>query len=761
MISSRSILKPPRPPGSARRAGARGGRSRRAAPRRGGPARGRGRAGPRANPSRGGAASRRRPRDLPSGARPPPPPRAAPRARAPSAGARIRPPPPGTPRRGARARARRGASRARRPGRAPARGARAAIRARARSGSPRLACGARGSPRGCGSPRRGPPRGAPASTGSGGRRSGSRARPRARCRRRAARAPRSARSGRRSPPAGAGPRRRRRRGAGRSHAPPRAGRPRGRPRAGPGSARARRLRGFQDSCSAFREWYSRPRRMDFASPLRIGDLIRRNARAVPDRPAASLAGRLLSHAELDLAANRVGSALRDLGVSRGERVVAWADTSLEQLALFAGASKLGAVFAPLDARLDVVEAISVASLAGPALLVADRPPAEAAAAVAEALGVRAVGLGSVDGRGDPRTLLHAERRAEDPGEPELRETDPHVMFFTSGSTGRPKGVVLSHRANYLRTFQGVFRDVPEISVCMFPLFHMAGFTLALAAWQTRGEIALVPGAGADAILETVQRRRANRLYCIPSIWQRILDADPARFDTSTLRELDSGTSAVPIELVRALKEAFPGTLTRIYYGSTECGSATSLADADVLRKPGSVGPPSLGVDLRLSEAGEICVRSAYLMDGYFDDPAATAAALREGWFHSGDLGELDDEGHLRVVGRIKEVIRSGGESVAPVEVEAVLSGHPYVAEVAVVGIPDPQWGEIVCAVVVPAAGGTPTLPALQKHCGGTLAAFKKPRRLELVDALPRTPATGQVQRTLLVQRLGVRAATRA
>jgi acyl-CoA synthetase (AMP-forming)/AMP-acid ligase II len=293
---------------------------------------------------------------------------------------------------------------------------------------------------------------------------------------------------------------------------------------------------------------------------------------------------------------------------------------------------------------------------------------------------------------------------------------------------------------------------------MFPLFHMAGFTLALAAWQTRGELALVENASAEAILETVARRRANRLYCIPSIWRRILDARPERFDARSLLELDTGTSAVPIELVRALKEAFPGTTTRIYYGSTECGSATALSDADLLRKPGSVGPPSPGVDLRLAESGEICVRSAYLMDGYFDDPAATAAALHDGWFHSGDLGELDDEGYLRVVGRIKEVIRSGGESVAPAEVEAVLATHACVAEVAVIGVPDPQWGEVVCAAVVPAPGATPTLPELQKHCEGRLAGFKKPRRLELVDALPRTPATGQVQRTLLVQRIAARPA---
>jgi acyl-CoA synthetase (AMP-forming)/AMP-acid ligase II len=316
--------------------------------------------------------------------------------------------------------------------------------------------------------------------------------------------------------------------------------------------------------------------------------------------------------------------------------------------------------------------------------------------------------------------------------------------------------VLSHRANYLRSFQGVFRDVPEVSVCMFPLFHMAGFTLALSAWQTRGELVLVESATADALLAAVERRRANRLYCIPAVWTRILEAGAALFDTSSLREVDTGTSATPIELIRALKQRFPGTATRVYYGSTEAGSATTLPDADVLRKPGSVGPPSPGVELRLSDAGEIRLRSPYLFDGYFDDPEATAAALVDGWYHTGDLGALDEEGYVSIVGRLREVIRTGGESVAPAEVEAVLATHPGVAEVAVVGLPDPSWGEVVCAVVVPRSGAGPSLEALQAHCEGRLAAYKKPRRLERMDALPRTAATGQVQRTLLVEWLSLR-----
>ncbi|MGI9592305.1 MAG: class I adenylate-forming enzyme family protein [Myxococcota bacterium] len=486
--------------------------------------------------------------------------------------------------------------------------------------------------------------------------------------------------------------------------------------------------------------------------LLIGEIFRRNAEAAPDAAAASLDEQVLSHRELDEAGSRLANVLRELGVGHGDRVITWLDTCLEILPLFVAAAKLGAVFAPLNARFGASEVAPVARLARAKLLVTDGPRAGDAARVAGEAGIPLVAH-LAGGPGVDLASAASSAPATAPVEPELRETDPHVLFFTSGSTGLPKGVVLSHRANFLRSFQGVFRDEPEISVCMFPLFHMGGFTLGLAAWQTRGELVLVPTPTADALLAAVERRRANRLYCIPAVWARVLELDPVRYDVSSLKEADTGTSAVPIELVRALKERFPGTRTRIYYGSTEVGSGTTLPDADVLRKPGSVGPPSPGVDLKLGEDGEICLRSAYLTDGYFDAPEATAAALVDGWFHTGDLGALDDAGYLSIVGRRNELIRTGGESVAPLEVETALAEHPSVAEVAVVGLPDPEWGERVCAVVVPRGERPPTLDELQHHCQGRLAGFKKPRRLELVEALPRTPATGQVQRTLLVEQI--------
>lgn len=509
--------------------------------------------------------------------------------------------------------------------------------------------------------------------------------------------------------------------------------------------------------------------------LLIGDVLRRAAEATPDAPAACVGARdrgfaTRTYAELERDANRLALALRTgQGVGHGDRILVWADTSIEVLPLFVAVAKLGAVFAPLNARLGAKEAGEVAALARGDLLIVDSARAAEAPELARAAGldrwallpVGDVGRASAsEDRGDdPQRLVLDATGLPDPGgpveEPLLEETDPHVIFFTSGSTGRPKGVVLSHRANWLRGFQGVFRDEPERTVCMFPLFHMAAFTLAIAAWQTRGEITYTDSS-AEALLAACEARRANRLYGLPLVWKRIVEADVGKYDLSSLVQLDSGTSATPIELLERMRVCFPDAKIRIYYGSTEVGSATALPDEDVLRKPGSVGFPSVNADVRLDEDGEILVRSPFLMDGYFDDPEATAAAFEGGWFRMGDLGSVDDEGYLSIVGRKKEILRTGGESVSPNEVEAVLRDCPGIEEVAIVGLPDPEWGELLCAAVVPSPGASLTLEMLRDYCEGRLAGFKKPRRIAILDALPRTAATSQVQRTMLVEEIQTR-----
>lgn len=514
--------------------------------------------------------------------------------------------------------------------------------------------------------------------------------------------------------------------------------------------------------------------------LLVGEIIRRAAATAPERPAVAVGVDQRTYAELEREAERLAHALRSqLGIGHGDRVLGWIDTAIEVMPLFVALARLGAVFAPLNARLSAEEAGDVAKLARGRLLIVDPARSADAERVASRAGieriallpvVRTLGDEGVGARsaslagaaGDPRLgtsdrylALDAQKLPDPPApivEPRLVETDPHVIFFTSGSTGRPKGVVLSHRASWLRGFQGVFRDEPERTVCMFPLFHMAGFTLAVSAWQTRGEIAYTT-ASADALLRMVEARRANRIYGLPVVWRRILDADLDAYDLSSLEQLDTGTSATPIELLREMKARFPRARIRIYYGSTEVGTANALSDADVLRKPGSVGPAAVSVDVELAPDGEICVRSPFLCDGYFDDPQATAAALVDGWFHTGDLGAFDAEGNLSITGRKKEILRTGGESVSPAEVEAVLRDVPGLEDVALVGLPDPHWGDLLCAAVVVKPGMEISLASLQSFCEGKLAGFKKPRRIARLAALPRTAATNQIQRTLLVEQI--------
>lgn len=486
--------------------------------------------------------------------------------------------------------------------------------------------------------------------------------------------------------------------------------------------------------------------------LTIGSVLARLARVSPGATAATLGDDRLTFGELDAASNRVAHALAGLGVGRGDRVAWWGDTALEALPVFGGLAKLGAVFMPVNARLSVAEAAPVVEHSAPRLLLTGASHRDAGVALAAQLVVR-----SVDHR--RRDELAAAASPTEPA-PGPDERDPHVIFFTSGSTGRPKGVVLSHRANWLRSFPGATTEAgPVVAargggvVCMFPLFHMAGFTIALGAWQARRPVHFSTADPAE-LLSTAARHHARRMYCIPAVWARILDHGVGGYDLSALVEADTGTSATPPELLAAIKAALPHTVTRVFYGSTEAGPAALLADADLTRKPGRVGVPQPGCEIELRD-GEICVRSDFLFDGYFADEDATRAArTADGFYRTGDLGARDADGYLSVVGRARDVIRSGGETIAPPDVEAVLADHPRVAEVAVVGVPDAQWGEIVTAVVVaPAGTAPPALADLRAHCDGRLAAYKHPRRIVVVDALPRTAATGQVQRALIVERI--------
>jgi acyl-CoA synthetase (AMP-forming)/AMP-acid ligase II len=477
--------------------------------------------------------------------------------------------------------------------------------------------------------------------------------------------------------------------------------------------------------------------------VRVHDILARLAKVSPTRVGATLGDEARTFRELDTGATRAAHRLAGAGVAHGDRVTWWGPTALDALEVGYGTSKIGAAIAPINPNFTEPEAAAALEVLHPRVVVPHPVHEDVARAVAEPMGIDV--LVTAPGWTDGASTTEPPRVGS--------SEDASNVFLTSGSTGVSKGAVLSHRAAWLRAIQ---RDVEEGatgrrgSVVMFGLFHMAGWYFIESALAADRPVHLVRGADPGELLHAVERWRASGLYCIPAVWQRILECGD-HHDTSSLVEVLTGTSLVTLDLIDALKARFPGSWTSVAYGSTEMGRGLVLVDSDLFSHPHSVGQPPPMVTARLSDEDEIWLRGPTMFSGYLDRPDATAEAIDpDGWFHTGDLATCDADGYFTITGRASESIRSGGEWVAPVEVESAISTHPAVAEVAVVGIPDDAWGEVVCAAIVVAPGATlPTVDELRAHVSDALVGPKQPRRVVQVDALPRTDATGQIRRRKL------------
>jgi acyl-CoA synthetase (AMP-forming)/AMP-acid ligase II len=464
--------------------------------------------------------------------------------------------------------------------------------------------------------------------------------------------------------------------------------------------------------------------------LLVSQIFRNAARNVPGRAALHVNGEVWTFAQLDAAADRLGSALLERGVRPGDTILHSAALSADTVMLFAAAARIGAIYAPIDPTLSEGERRPYAELVQPRLML---EPNGLAAIVAE--------LG--DDPAEPVREHHDENAA-------------HVLFFTSGSTGRAKGVPLTNRVSVLRSHAGAQPEPRGAAVCPFPLFHMAGWTIALQQWQARAAVVLPPKFAAEEIFAAIEEHRAERVYCIPAIWRRLLDhhaelrrAGARLPDLSSVRIADTGTSRTPPDLIQALTGLLPRARVRVFYGSTEAGLVACLEGEAVLQRPGRCGLPVQGVQVRLSATGELQVRGPAVFDGYFGG-ADTEALSSDGWLRTGDLAEIDDGGYVSIIGRTKEIIRSGGHTIVPSEIEAALADMPGVADLAVAGRADPDWGEIVCAAVVPRDGAAaPDLAQLRAYCASRLAPYKHPRQVVIVDHIPRTASTQQVNRVAL------------
>jgi acyl-CoA synthetase (AMP-forming)/AMP-acid ligase II len=333
------------------------------------------------------------------------------------------------------------------------------------------------------------------------------------------------------------------------------------------------------------------------------------------------------------------------------------------------------------------------------------------------------------------------------------EDDPAWILFTSGTTGTPKGAVLTH-GSLRAAVQGsnAARPIAEDDVYLycFPLCHVAAYNVLSLHAEGR-PVVLMAGFDAAALPRLVLAHHVTSMSLAPTMLAMLLD-DPG-FDPSTfagVRQVAYGASSMSPDLFRRAVDALGVDIVQ-GYGMTELSGNAVFLDSDGHRThPRAAGKPSPEVEVRLADDGEILVRAPQVIAGYWDEPEATAATIVDGWLHTGDLGEIDDDGYLSVVDRSKDIVVTGGENVSSREVEDVLSTHPAVRQVAVVGVPDERWGEAVCAVVVPR--DAVTLDDLVAHTRGVLGGFKQPRRLVLVDELP-TNAGGKVLKRELREQL--------
>jgi acyl-CoA synthetase (AMP-forming)/AMP-acid ligase II len=505
----------------------------------------------------------------------------------------------------------------------------------------------------------------------------------------------------------------------------------------------------------------------------LPEMLARNARLHPDKTALVFEGETRTTAELDERANRLANALAERGVGHGDKVALLLYNRLEVVEAFFGCQKLGACPVPMNFRLAQDELDYILDNADAVGVVADERLAEAAVAARAANPALRfhLAVGTAPAGSEP---YEAALAAASPAQPDVlvQESDLAFLMYTSGTTGRPKGAMLTQLnlvANTLNWVQEMQVEHDDVWLSGLPLFHIGGVNGVLPFIYVGGTTVITPSTGFDAArsLRQLEEHAVTVCYFVPTQWAEICALpEVAQVDTTRVRKALWGASTAPLSTLEALSSTFPSVEIVNAFGQTEMSSNTCfLKGDDAARKMGSVGKPVVNVEVRVvddmgadvaqGEVGEIVYRGPTVMQGYYGNEQATADAFAGGWFHSGDLVRVDEEGFIYVVDRKKDMIISGGENVYPAEVERVLAEHPAVAEVTVVGVPHAKWVETPLAVVVVAEGAEVTEQELVEFCRGSLAGYKKPGGIEFAEELPRN-AAGKVLRRRLRERHGDR-----
>jgi len=475
------------------------------------------------------------------------------------------------------------------------------------------------------------------------------------------------------------------------------------------------------------------------------------AAEAPDRPAIRLDDQTLTYGALDAAVARAAGMLRAEGVGAGDRVgVVLPNVPYFPLVYYA-ILRLGAVVVPMNPLLKGGEVAYHLSDSGAGLLLGWHGFGAECQAGSGAAGARCV----VVTPGDFDARLERSEPVEEVTE--RADDDPAVIIYTSGTTGTPKGALLTHRN--LRSGAEVavelVRAGPDsVALATLPLFHVFGMnSLMNTTMLGRGLMTLVPRFDPGAVLAVIARDRVTTFAGVPTMYTALLHhPERDRFDVSTLALCVSGGSAMPVEVLRGFDEAFGAKILE-GYGLSETTGMASFNLRDRERKPGSIGVPVGGTEMKVvddagaeveqGQPGEIVMRGPFVMKGYWGNDAATAEAIRDGWFHTGDIATVDADGYFFIVDRKKDLIIRGGYNVYPREIEEIIYTHPAVLEAAVVGVAHDSLGEEVGAAVVLKPGESATPEELREFVRAKVAAYKYPRVVWLADALPKGP-TGKI-----------------
>ena len=497
--------------------------------------------------------------------------------------------------------------------------------------------------------------------------------------------------------------------------------------------------------------------MTFGLSGSMPDWLRNRARLSPSRIAMEAEGAKLTYRQLDESVDAVTARLVEAGVRPGDLVGLLAQNGAAYAQAVHASARAGAVLLPLNLRLTPAELRWQIEDSGARFLLHDGSQAETASSLPA---LRCLAIESFPARPSGTS----GRAGVASSEPRFELSALHSVVYTSGTTGRPKGAMLTY-GNHLWSATASalnlgLRPDDRWLACL-PLFHVGGLSILLRSVIYGATAVVHPGFDAARVNAAIDVEGITIVSVVANMVQRMLDERDGRPYPSSLRCVLLGGGPAPEPLLRRCAES--GVPVVQTYGLTETASQiATLSPEDALRKLGSAGKPLFGAELRIlvqggvacppGEAGEIVVGGPSVTPGYLNRPDETAAAIHDGWLHTGDLGYVDDEGYLYVLDRRDDLIVSGGENVYPAEIEAALQSHPDVLEAGVYGVPDERWGRAPVAVVVLRDGASPDAESLLAHCRKRLAAYKTPQRIEFTDALPRN-AAGKLLRSRLAEGL--------